>query len=63
MLYVASVSWPGAVEGAGKGGPLGHNGPRVRVGSEAGAAVGAEYKAVSIGVAVGAEHEATSMCG
>jgi hypothetical protein len=36
---------------------------RVRVGSEAGAAVGAEYKVVSIGVVVGVEHEATFACG
>ena len=40
--------------GAGEGGPLGHNGPQVRVGSEA----GAEHEAASMGVATGAKHEA-----
>jgi hypothetical protein len=40
-----------------KVGPLGHNGPRVRAGSEA----GMEYKGVSMGVATGIEHETASM--
>ena len=48
---------------AGEGGSLGRSGPRMRVGSEAGVAEGAEHKAISIGVAAGAEHEATSMVG
>ena len=45
-------------EGAGEGGPLGRSGPHVHVGSEAGAAAGAEHKAISMGVAAGVEHEA-----
>jgi hypothetical protein len=59
MLYVVSVSWAGTDEG----GPLGRSGPCVHAGSEAGAAAGAEDKAVSMGVAVEAEHETVSMGG
>jgi hypothetical protein len=50
-------------KGTRQGGPLRRNGPRVRAGSKAGAAVGMEHKAVSMGVAGGAEHEAASMGG
>jgi hypothetical protein len=54
--HVANVCGKG---GASKGGPFVRSGPRVHVGSEA----GAEHKAVSMGVATGAEHEATSIDG
>jgi hypothetical protein len=49
--------------GAGEGGPLRRSGPRMRVGSEAGAAAGVEHKDVSMGVAPGTEHEAAFMGG
>jgi hypothetical protein len=61
MIYIASVSWAGAARERRQGGPLRRNGPRVRAGSEAGAAVGVEHKAVFMGVAGGVEHEAASM--
>jgi hypothetical protein len=53
-------AWQGGTD---RGGPLGHRSPRVLVGSEAGAVVGAEHKAVSIDVVAGMEHEAASMGG
>jgi hypothetical protein len=68
MTYVAAnafmlqvfhqQSWLGC---AGRGGPLGYSGPRMRAGSQAGATAGAEHKAVSMGMAAGVEHEAASM--
>ena len=62
MLFMLQVFHEQARQGsAGEGGPIGHSGPRVRVGSEAGAAVGVEHKVVSMGVAAGAEHEVASM--
>jgi hypothetical protein len=45
--------------GAGRGGPLGHSGPRVHAGSQA----GVEQKTISMGVASSVEHEAASMLG
>jgi hypothetical protein len=51
-------TWQG---GAGECGPLGHSGPRMRAGREAGTAIATERKAISIDVATGAEHEAASM--
>jgi hypothetical protein len=59
MLYGASVHEQARQGDAGEGGPLRRSGPPVRAGSEAGAAAGAEHKAVS----VGAEHEVASISG
>jgi hypothetical protein len=42
---------------------LRRSGPRVRVGSEVGTTAAAEHKAVSMDVAVGAEYKAASMGG
>jgi hypothetical protein len=60
LLAFHEQAWQG---GTGEGGPLGHSGPGVQVGCEAGAAAGAEHKVVSMGVVADAEHEATSMGG
>jgi hypothetical protein len=50
--------WQGV---AGRRDPLGRSGPHVCVGSEAGAAVSADHKAISMGMVTGVEDEATSI--